>query len=376
MCDSERISSKKVQPEIKQELNVVHKRHQIAINKVDFDKCKLNESIDFEWVSSPVDGSSFSIKWYIHLFPNGMDQVTSEKFGLQKNIDLTKRAVVHLTSKVTRVKDLKVKLGGKVAFMANNIIWPIDYNDKLDELLRKSRRGELEERVRDCHFTRNRNNIPFDEGETNMLVDLVIAVEGRDVAKCEQNLKQNQILLKDFKTISELKELHDFIIVCGEVEIPCHKAVMAARSDILAAMVTGDTLEKEENKVVIEDSTPELMKVLVKHMYDGKIPQNISDIAYDLLYVAVKYQFHVLIKACEEALVENMNDENAISILIMVDRHVPQSIIRAKVLEFITNNASKVVLSRDMQRFLQLYPVLAMDLYRTMADKLNAVGSS
>jgi len=379
MSNSGSIGSKKVKLEIKQEINVTHKRYKTDINKVDFDNCKLNESMDVDWFSPPVDGSPHSTKWSLRLFPKGVDKAIAVALGQEGTNSLSDKVVIFLNSPVKQKEVLKVTFSALYAFRANKKIFPQSYSDKIDTLLEKSRNGEAIKKVKQGYnfselLACKKNKVPFHKNKTSLVIDIIMVVEENDMAKSEQIFQQNSNLLNAMKTISGLDELHDFTIICGEEEISCHKTVLAARSEILKAMLVGDTLERQENKVIFKDSTPKLVKVLVKHMYDGETPENINELAIDLIYLAVKYQVHDLIKACQEALIENLTDENAIATLIIVDRFVPQSSVRAKVLKFMTNHATKVIKSKDMGRFAQMYPVLVIELCSSMAQKLDPAG--
>lgn len=386
MCDLESIGNKKVELEMKKKMNVTLKRYKIDINKVDFDNCKLNESINVDWFSPPVDGSSHSFKWCLRLFPKGVDdhEASAAKLGPRNPMHtLAERVVAILYSPVNKNQVLDVKFGSSITsigFMANDELFPESYSNIVAKLIEKSRNGELKSEPKESEYNFRKlqstsiEKIPFHENKTTLLIDIVMVMVEKDIVESEQTFPQNSNLLNDLKTISELEEFHDFTIICGGEKISCHKTILAARSDIMKAMLVGDTLERQENKVIIEDSTPKLVKFLVKHLYDGDIPENINELAVDLIYLAVKYQVYDLIKACQEALIENLTDENAIATLIIVDRYVPQSNMRAKVLEFITNHAAKVVKSKDMAKFIQMYPVLVMNLFSSMAEKLEPVG--
>jgi hypothetical protein len=49
--------------------------------------------------------------------------------------------------------------------------------------------------------------------------------------------------------------LSDVVVECGEKTFDCHKTVLAGRSEIFKAMLTGPFKEGKENKIVIRVRT-------------------------------------------------------------------------------------------------------------------------
>ena len=75
--------------------------------------------------------------------------------------------------------------------------------------------------------------------------------------------------------------LSDFTVVVGkgdkkeqQQQIPVHKALLAARSPVFAAMFRHeDTKEAQESQVVITDVRAEVFKDLLQHLYTGVKPK-------------------------------------------------------------------------------------------------------
>merc|ERR1711874_767610 len=171
------------------------------------------------------------------------------------------------------------------------------------------------------------------------------------------------------KSIVNLDHLHDVVLVCGDEKIPCHRIILSARSPVFKAMLENDMKEKHTNEISIPDSTPGMVKVMLKRIYDGEVPADINNIAGELIHNADKYGLELLTKACEEAFVEELTDGNAVRTLIIIDRYVPLSDVRKKVLEFIWDNARRVMKSEDWKQFVKTYPDLVTDLFEFLAEK-------
>merc|ERR1719319_1128077 len=121
--------------------------------------------------------------------------------------------------------------------------------------------------------------------------------------------------------------------------------------------------EKHENFVKIEDSSAEIVEVMIKIMSSGVIPKDINAKAMDLIYLADKYNVKDLIQVCEDSLAENISVDNAIETLIVLDRHVSKSKHRKKILDFIKVEKAKVVKVPDWKKFVVNYPDLVTDIF-------------
>ena len=82
--------------------------------------------------------------------------------------------------------------------------------------------------------------------------------------------------------------LSDFTVVVGSESIPVHRALLAARSPVFAAMFRHeDTKEVQESQVVITDVHPDVFKDFLQFVYTGVKPKCAS-LTTDLLTLADK----------------------------------------------------------------------------------------
>lgn len=77
------------------------------------------------------------------------------------------------------------------------------------------------------------------------------------------------------------------------IEFFAHKAILAARSPVFAAMFEHEMEEKKQNRVEITDMDPEVLKEMLKFIYTGKAP-TIEKLDADLLAAADKVSFSPL----------------------------------------------------------------------------------
>ena len=140
-------------------------------------------------------------------------------------------------------------------------------------------------------------------------------------------------------------------------------------------MLKNDTEEKQKKEIPIPDSTPEIVKPMISYIYTGNVPENIKQIAPELIQVSDKYQLEILVEACAEALVEELTNENAMKTLVLIDRYAQTSGHRKKVLDFVCENARRVMKSADWKEFQKSYPDLVTNILEGIAEKYEEVSA-
>ena len=82
------------------------------------------------------------------------------------------------------------------------------------------------------------------------------------------NTLKNKSALDLTKAINVLnQEPHgaDISLVCGEKQLPCHKSILTARSDVFAAMFShSDTAEATSKEVKIDDTDPDTLEIFLR----------------------------------------------------------------------------------------------------------------
>ena len=98
-----------------------------------------------------------------------------------------------------------------------------------------------------------------------------------------------------------------------------HKAVLAMRSKVFAAMFSHDMLESANKAVKLLDiDSPDVLKELLTYIYTGECPK-IEELAESLIYHAEKYELDHLKALCEEQLSYDLQVDNAARILVLAD---------------------------------------------------------
>ena len=65
--------------------------------------------------------------------------------------------------------------------------------------------------------------------------------------------------------------LCDVLLVADTVEIPCHKAVLAACSPYFYAMFTGELAEAKADRIVLQEVDGKALSLLIDFVYTAEV---------------------------------------------------------------------------------------------------------
>ena len=122
-----------------------------------------------------------------------------------------------------------------------------------------------------------------------------------------------------------LRELYDsqkgsdVVLVVGQRQFNAHKAILMARSEYFNAMFENQMTESQTNRVDIKDFDENVIEVLLKFLYTGRVTQLTDDVCPQLLSAADKYQLNDLKSICGQYLYSHLNNDNAIQALLLAD---------------------------------------------------------
>ena len=72
-------------------------------------------------------------------------------------------------------------------------------------------------------------------------------------------------LTKAINVLNEEPHSADISLVCGEKQLSCHKSILAARSDVFAAMFShSETTEAASKEVKIDDTDPDTLEIFLR----------------------------------------------------------------------------------------------------------------
>ena len=135
------------------------------------------------------------------------------------------------------------------------------------------------------------------------------------------------------------KEFSDVTFIAGDQEIPAHKALLAAKSPVFAAMFKSKMKEEQTNRIEVTEEA-DVFEELLHYIYTGKI-ENLDTNAEGLFAAADKYGIDQLKSLCELELVGQLNATNALQRLVLADLH-GASHLKCKATELINSQISEV----------------------------------
>ncbi|XP_055353634.1 TD and POZ domain-containing protein 5-like [Paramacrobiotus metropolitanus] len=98
---------------------------------------------------------------------------------------------------------------------------------------------------------------------------------------------------------------------------PAHRVVLAAQSPVFAAMFEHNMLEKETGVCRITDIQSAVLEVILDFLYCRTVSDALKNDAETILAAAHRYNIDDLQNVCEDALIGNLNKENAVKYLGM-----------------------------------------------------------
>ena len=156
----------------------------------------------------------------------------------------------------------------------------------------------------------------------------------------------------------------DVTIVCQGKEFPCHKAILAGRSQVFEAMFSPNFKEGIENKVEVVDVAADVLEKILRFIYRGDI-WDLKEGAADILVAAEKYALVGLKEMCEESLGVHMTVGNVLDMVELADLH-NATMLRAMALRFIGENAKEVSAQKEWR---QRIPGVMADIIDAIIQK-------
>ncbi|CDW53510.1 Protein maternal effect lethal 26, partial [Trichuris trichiura] len=170
------------------------------------------------------------------------------------------------------------------------------------------------------------------------------------------------LFISDMKALLENGAYADFSISVGGITIPAHRCILAARSNVFAAMLLHATEESRTCTLEITDFEPDVIQELVRFIYSGHC-NRIDELGADLLTAADKYNLEDLKFHCEKALVRAINVRNVCELLVLADSHMAGSLYRG-CMDYMRKNVNDVTDTAGWETIIRDYPELVTELVR------------
>jgi speckle-type POZ protein len=174
-------------------------------------------------------------------------------------------------------------------------------------------------------------------------------------------------LSDDLSILFESQKFSDVLLVVNGREYYAHKAILAARSPVFAAMFEHEMEEKKQNRVEITDMDHEVLREMLRFIYTGKAT-NLEKMHDELLAAADKYDLERLKVMCEESLCSNLSVDTAADVLILADMHSANQ-LKAHAIEYINTHATDIMETQGWKTMINRQPHLIAEAFRALATQ-------
>ncbi|XP_046983400.1 BTB and MATH domain-containing protein 43-like [Schistocerca americana] len=156
------------------------------------------------------------------------------------------------------------------------------------------------------------------------------------------------------------------MLEAGETRLVVHRAVLADRSPVFAAMFAHDTLEACTGVVRIADIGGPVLRQLVSYLYTQRAPQ-LPGTAPPLLAAADKYGASGLKAECERQVAAQLTVETAAAAAVLAVRHSCSDLRRAAI-EFIKARTHEVMATQGWADAMRKQPEDLIEVSRLLYD--------
>ncbi|XP_046983249.1 protein roadkill-like [Schistocerca americana] len=156
------------------------------------------------------------------------------------------------------------------------------------------------------------------------------------------------------------------ILEAGDTRLLAHRAVLADRSPVFAAMFAHDTLEASSGAVSIPDVGGPVLRQLVSYLYTLRAPQ-LPGMAPQLLAAADKYGVSRLKAECERQVAAQLTVETAAAAAVLAVRHSCSDLKHAA-LAFIKTCAFEVMATQGWADAMRKQPEDLIEVSQLLYD--------
>lgn len=177
---------------------------------------------------------------------------------------------------------------------------------------------------------------------------------------------QSNSLSCDMRDAFGSNDFTDMTIVCDKREFHCHKFVLAARSEVFAAMLRHEFLEKQNSRVDVKEIDAETMELLLSYIYTGQVSDFKNVSVVELFKAADRYRLDHLKYMCEEELVKRVEASNAADILSLAHKYNAGP-LKSFALAMISRNVEEVIRTRGWKELILTDQSLLVEAFDNLA---------
>ena len=218
-------------------------------------------------------------------------------------------------------------------------------------------------------FLLDESNGLLPDDTLTLFCEVAVVSDSENVSGQSNNAVQLKVpecrLSEDLGSLLENERFTDVTLYVRGKEFHAHKAILAGRSPVFAAMFQHEMEEQKHNTVNITDIDHEVFKEMLSFIYTGRAT-SLDNIAQDLLPAADKYALERLKVMCEDALCKSLSVDKAVDILILADRHSADQ-LKAQAVNYIYMHAVDVMQTQAWKQMIVSHPHLIAEVSHVMA---------
>lgn len=189
---------------------------------------------------------------------------------------------------------------------------------------------------------------------------LVLQALCRRLRKRDPDGDYERTLVRDLAGLLQSGLYADITFVLGDTEVKAHRAILAARGVNMGAM------PRSNQRVVIKDVEPGILKRLLEFLYTGKAPSD-PQVAMKLLAVADKYNVDDMKEHCGRVISQNLCVENAADCAALAVRHSCDCLMESSI-RFIMAHFNEVMDTYGWRCVRNMDPDIAMTITQKIAS--------
>lgn len=334
------------------QVKVIRFSYMWTINNFSFCREEMGEVLKSSTFSA---GANDKLKWCLRVNPKGLDEESKDYLSLYLLLVSCNKSEVRAKFKFSILNAKREETKAMESQRAYRFVQGKDWGFK--KFIRRD-------------FLLDEANGLLPDDKLTLFCEVSVVADSVNISG-QSNAVQFKVpecrLADDLGLLFENQRFSDVTLCVNGRDFQAHKAILAARSPVFAAMFEHEMEERKHNRVEISDVDHEVFREMLRFIYTGKAA-NLERMADDLLAAADKYALERLKVMCEEALCTNLSTENSAEVLILADLHSADQ-LKAQAIDFINTHATDVMETAGWKSMIRSHPHLLAEAFRVLATQ-------
>lgn len=334
------------------QVKIVKFSYMWTINNFSYSREEMGEVLKSSSFSA---GTNDKLKWCLRVNPKGLDEESKEYLSLYLLLVSCNKSEVRAKFKFSILNSRREETKAMESQRAYRFVQGKDWGFK--KFIRRD-------------FLLDEANGLLPDDKLTLYCEVSVVADSVNISgqNCAIQFKVPECRLSDdIGDLFESRKFSDVILSVNGKEFYTHKAILAARSPVFAAMFEHDMEEKKQNRVEITDVDSDVLKEMLRFIYTGRAT-NLDNMADELLAAADKYALERLKVMCEEELCQSLSVDSVSESLVLADLHNADQ-LKAYSIDFINSHAADVMETSGWKIMVQVRPHLVADAFRALATQ-------